>query len=269
MTTKMKTKIKTVQNVSRGDCVEETRKLKQEIDLAIADPPYNFSQPYDAYDDNKSYREYMAWTEKWLGSVVARMHRHGSLWIFVPDEWVSEVDMLCRQAFALTKQRQVIWAFTFGQRAQKNFTRSHCHLLYMTKTKTKYAFNLDAVAVPSARQLVYNDRRAVASGKPPDDTWMLLRDQLEPYMAPDRDTWLVSRICGTFKERRKHSPNQIPIPIMERIVLACSNPGDLIVDPFCGTGSSGVACKLHGRNYEGFDVSKSAVKAAKARIAAA
>jgi site-specific DNA-methyltransferase (adenine-specific) len=235
--------------------------------LAVCDPPYNFGQEYDACDDSKSYSEYVAWTREWLTLSVECLHKHGSLWVFAPDEWVSEVDMLCRRKLKLFKRRHVVWAFTFGQKAQNNFTRSHTHILYFTKAKTKFTFNGDQLKVPSARQHVYKDARAKKGGKLPDATWMLLKDQLAPYMTPDKNTWLVSRICGTFHERKNHSPNQIPVPIMERIVLACSNPGDWVLDPFAGTGASGVACKMHNRNWLGYDLSSTCVKECNRRIA--
>lgn len=254
------------QIATQADCYDSMRHLSYKPKLIIADPPYNFGQPYDAYEDNKSYAEYMDWSKAWLGASVKALDKHGALWVFAPDEWVSEIDTLCRHEFKLYKRRQVIWAFTFGQKAQRNFTRAHCHLLYFTKSKTKFTFNEDAIKVPSARQLVYKDKRATKGGKPPDSVWMLLREQLEPYMGADKDAWLVSRVCGTYKEREKHSPNQIPIEIMERIVLACSQPNDQVVDPFCGTGTSGVACAKHGRFWAGFDISKRCVVQSQRRI---
>lgn len=256
----------TTQIARKVDCVAAISALSYRPKLAVCDPPYNMGQPYDAYADNKTYASYMLWTEGWISAVTEKIDKEGSMWIFVPDEWVSEVDILCRKTFKWYKKRHVIWAFTFGQRAQRNFTRSHCHLLWFTKHRTKYTFNFKDVAVPSARQLVYNDPRADPAGKPPDATWMLLYDQLVPYMTPDKDTWLESRICGTFKERKKHSPNQIPVPLMERIVAACSNEGDKVIDPFAGTCSSGVACKLLNRNWEGFDLSATCIKEGTKRI---
>ncbi len=249
-----------------GDCVELLKLLPRPAKLICADPPYNFGMPYEAHADNKSYVEYMKWTRQWVGAAVEGLAKHGSLFIFVPEDWSSEIDMMCRHEFGLHKRRRIVWAFTFGQKAQKNFTRAHCDILYYSKTKSKFTFNTPAVAVPSARQLVYNDKRAVKGGKPPDNVWMLLREQLEPYMTPDKDVWLQSRICGTFKEREKHSPNQLPVPLMERIILACSNPGDLVVDPFAGSGSSGVAAVLHGRNWIGFDKGKTCVAQSMRRI---
>lgn len=250
-----------------GDCVKGMLDLpKRSVQLIVSDPPYNQGQPYDAYADNLSYDAYMDKTADFLLATTKVLTRHGSLWIFAPDEWVSEIDLLARRKFKYYKASHVVWAFTFGQAAQKKFTRSHCHLLWLTRSRTP-TFNEDAVRVPSARQLVYKDPRANPGGKLPDATWMLLKEQLEPYMTPDRDTWLQSRVCGTFKERSKVSPNQIPVPVMERIVRSTSNPGDLVLDPFAGTGGLAEACVRHGRGYLGFDVSKACVEATNRRIA--
>ena len=170
----------------QDDCVKALLGQKPgTAQLAIADPPYNIGAKYDAHHDKLTYAQYMTWAGQWMQAAVHALVKNGSFWVFVPDEWVSEIDLMGRNTYGLFKRRHVIWSFTFGQAAQKNFSRSHCHLLYFTKSKNKYTFNDKAVRVPSARQLVYNDSRAQNGGKQPDATWMLLRDQLEPYMTPD------------------------------------------------------------------------------------
>ncbi len=87
-------------------------------------------------------------------------------------------------------------------------------------------------------------------------------DQIEQAIPADSDTWAISRICGTYKERKAHSPNQIPIAIMERIVLSTSNSNELVLDPFMGTGSAGIACMRHNRQYLGYDISRTCVEQA-------
>jgi len=250
-----------------GDCIPEMwRHPSGFTPLVIADPPYNFGMAYDNYDDNKEPDEYMAWTSRWLEAARHALHKHGSLFLFIPDDWVSEIDVLARKKFKFYKRRHIVWTFTFGQASQKNFSKSHCHILYLTCSKTKFTFNADAIRVPSARMLVYNDSRQNPKGKLPDATWMLLKSQMEPYMTPDTDTWLDSRINGTFKERKAHSPNQIPVPIMSRIIRVASNPGDLVLDPFMGTAGCGEAAKIEKRSYLGIDVSKACVKDAQKRL---
>src|SRR4029077_13074950 len=187
-----------------------------------------------------------------------------------PDELVSEVDMYCKHHLGLYKRAQIIWYFTFGvcNSSGKNFSRSHAHILYYVKTKSRFTFNDQAIRVPSARALVYGDKRANPKGKAADNTWMLLKSEMESVFRPDQDTWLENRVCGTYKERQKDSPNQIPLPIMERLVLVASNPGDLVCDPFVGSGSSGVVSHRHGRRFVGMDISKQYLANAEKRILA-
>lgn len=249
-------KNKSTYTLCEGRCESKLPFLPTKADLLVADPPYNFGQIYDLHDDNKPFDEYMAWTKTWLAAAHAALSKQGSMWLFYPDQLVSWVDVFCQAELGLHKRSQVVWFYTFGVANQgRGFSRSHCHLLYYTKTKTKFTFNGPAVAVPSARALIYKDKRANPSGKMPDDTWLLLKSQMEECFQPDMDTWLENRVCGTYEARQKDSPNQIPVPLLERIILATSNLGDLVVDPFNGSGSTGVAALSHGRNYVGMDIS--------------
>lgn len=237
--------------------------------LMIADPPYNFGQDYDSYHDDKSSIEYLSWTQQWLAAAYDLLDPYGSLWVFIPDEWVADVEVLSRSVgpkMRFYKRRHIIWTFTFGQAMQKNFSRSHQHILYLTKAKTRFYADDSAIRVPSARQLKYNDKRARAGGKMPDATWMLLREQMEEVLTPDQDVWLESRICGTFKERAKHSPNQLPVPLLQRIVDFAAPRGSVVYDPFCGTGATGVAALRHGCYFVGSDLSKTAITRTRSRL---
>lgn len=227
--------------------------------LAVLDPPYNFGQGYLDYEDAKKPVEFMRWSNDWMAAVIDSLTDDGSLFLFCPEEWVSEFDLALRSMHRMHRRRHIIWAFTFGQAAVDNFTRSHCHILYMCKDPNNYVFNRKEVLVPSARQAVYKDPRAAAGGKSPDDVWMLFAEQLEPCMTGSKTVWLESRICGTFKERKDHSPNQLPLPMIERIVKACSNEGDLTLDPFGGTFTTGVAARKHNRKFLGIDISQECV----------
>lgn len=251
-----------------GDCVAI---IPEKLDpksahLAILDPPYNLGKNYDAYDDRKPIDECLAWFGKRLDQVRLAMHPSGTMWVFVNDGLVSEVDVLAK-FMGFHKRSRVVWYYTFGVNHAKNFTPSHTHLLRYSKSRSKFTFNPDGIRVPSSRQLKYKDKRANPKGRLPDNTWVLFPEQIPDSFDPAGDTWLASRVCGTFNEREPHSPNQIPVPIMERIVLSTSNPGDLVLDPFMGSGSAGVAAKLHGRAYVGIDVSKTCVLESEKRIA--
>jgi DNA modification methylase len=257
------------QRIHLGDCVAAlNRRAPGWAALLAADPPYNIGQGYDSYLDRKTRGEYLAWCSAWMGAAARALDAAGSLWVFCPDQWVSRLDCMAQDAFGFRKVNHVVWAFTFGQAQRRKFTPSHLHLLWLARGE-EYRFHPEAVAVPSAREAVYADPRAKAGGKMPDATWLLHRAEIAAALGPDLDVWLESRVAGTFRERRAHSPNQLPVPLLERVVRACSGPGDRCGDLFAGTGSMGVACRRLGRAFDGWDVSPAAVAAGNERIAAA
>ena len=267
-------------SVMEGDCIhsmEWLRRNKKQPQLIIADPPYNYGQDYDDHDDNMSDDTYLEFTHNWLREASRLLDPNGSMWVIIPDEYAGDVDVFCRRTLGLHQRNWVVWFYTFGQNCKAKFNRSHTHLLYYTKKpplgrklkkdeKPPFTFNREPVLVPSARSLIYKDKRAKAGGKLPDDVWMLLKHQVDEALDPVGDSWCESRVCGTFKERKSVSPNQIPVPILARIIAACSNPGDLVVDPFCGTGSTGEASVLLDRSFTGIDKSKACVETTKERI---
>lgn len=253
-----------------GDCVTllPEKVGSKQANLAVCDPPYNLGQAYANYNDNKPLGDYLAWTEEWVAAVRQALHPHGSMFVFINDHLVSELDVLIKR-MGFHKRSQIVWYYTFGQNTSGNFTPSHTQILYYTKAKTKYTWRKDdpSLRVPSQRQLVYQDKRANPLGRLPDNTWILHPSQMKAgAFDPAGDTWLASRVAGTFKEREAHSPNQLPLPIVERIIRFTSRDGDLIIDPFLGAGGTGVVCKQTGRNFVGFDVSKTCVKNSRKRI---
>lgn len=242
-----------------GDCVPLLRQQgKGSVNLVFADPPFNIGrEKYDNYDDKRPRDEYLKWSAEWIKGIHHVLHQHGSFWLAIGDGLVSELDVQAKEQ-GFHKRGHVIWLYTFGVNCARNFTRAHTHLLYYTKSKTRYVFNENdpELRVPSARQLVYNDKRAHPNGRLPDDVWVLRPQELANAFNGHSDAWLQSRICGTFKERIKGSDNQMPLPIMERIIRATSNPGDLVLDPFGGTFTTGEAAIRLGRSFLGFEISK-------------
>lgn len=171
----------------------------------------------------------------------------------------------------------VIWYYTFGVHCKSKFTRSHAHLFQFVKDPKRFTFNIDAIRVPSARQLVYGDRRAASAGRTPDDTWItppmhngfVLRPQDIPdSFAPDSDTWYFSRVAGTFKEREGWHGCQMPEQLLGRIIRACSNKDETVLDPFAGSGTTLVVAKKLGREPIGFEMSDQYAKHAQKRLSA-
>lgn len=263
-------------SMKTGDCVKlmSTNLFAGGTDLAFADPPFNIDWPgYTNYRDNLADEAYLAWCREWIDQIHRYMSDYGTFWLAIGDEFASELDIIAKRA-GFHRQSWVIWYYTFGVACPRNFARSHTHLFRYTKHKTKFTFNQDdkKLRVPSARQLVYKDSRANPKGKLPDNTWVLSPLDLENAFSPAEDTWLVSRVCGTFKEReqrgeyqKKKTVPQMPLEILNRIVIACSNPGDLVIDPFLGTGTTAEAALRLGRNFWGCDISSKDVAACRRR----
>ncbi len=264
--------------VIQGDCVATMAELPPDsVDLIFADPPYNIGFNYgDQYQDKLPYDEYVQWTHRWIDGCARLLMPSGSLYILIGDEYAAEVRLHLRQLEAageLLFRNWIIWHYTFGQRCKTKFNRSHAHLFYCVGSAAlqqrlrgtsrfvpvgdlvnnpPFTFNYDAVAVASARQTTYKDTRANPRGKLPDDTWYLRpQNASDPslgefaYFGEMEDTWYQSRLCGTFKEREQWHPCQLPEALLERVVKVSSNVGDVVFDPFVGSGTTlAVAARL-------------------------
>jgi site-specific DNA-methyltransferase (adenine-specific) len=238
-----------------GDCLRHLADLPAAcVDLAFADPPFNIGYEYDVYDDQQSRDDYLRWTEKWLRGVQRVLRPAGSIYVAIGDEYVAELKVRL-DALGLTMRNWIVWHYTFGVHCQRKFNRSHAHILYYVADPRRFVFNADAVRVPSARQTTYADRRANPAGKMPDDTWVLRPQEDERFFRPEDDTWYVPRVCGTFKERTGH-PCQMPEAVLERIIRVSSNPGDLVLDPFAGSGTTLATARRLGRRYLGIELSR-------------
>ena len=250
------------------DCLTGMRKMPSEVvDLAFADPPFNIGYAYDVYQDRQSDQEYLRWCRQWLAEIVRVLKPQGTFWLAIGDEYAAELKLIMQRELGLWCRNWVVWYYTFGMHCVRKFSRSHAHLFYMVKDKERFVFNEDAIRVPSARQLVYADRRACPKGRVPDDTWILRPQDLPDGFRPEEDTWYFPRVCGTFKERVGGHGCQMPEQLLGRIIRACSNPGDLVLDPFAGTGTTlAVAKKLH-RHFIGFELSAQYTRRIEARLA--
>jgi len=231
-----------------GDCIKlMTDGHVPPADLIFADPPFNIGYKYDVYEDRKAYQDYHTWTRNWMAACAGCLTPTGSFWVAIGDDYAAEVRLIGNE-LGLHLRNWVIWHYTFGQATQAKFARSHTHLLYFTKDPRRFTFNADAVRIPSARQTTYADKRANPKGKLPDDVWSF------------------SRVCGTFHERVKWHPCQMPEKLLARIVKVSSNSGDLVLDPFSGSGTTCVVADRLGRRYLGIDVSETYVQESQRRL---
>lgn len=266
------------------DCIQGLASLPAEsVELAFADPPFNIGYDYDVYDDERAADDYLKWSRQWMEGVARVLKPDGTFWLAIGDEYAAELKVMCTRELGLHCRSWVIWFYTFGVHCKNKFTRSHAHLFHFVKDPKKFTFNSMDVRVPSARELVYGDKRADPKGRVPDDTWLMppqlaedvamkdgfiLRPQDIPERFPaDNDVWYFPRVAGTFSERRGWHGCQMPEQLLGRIIRACSNEGDVVLDPFGGSGTTLAVAKKLKRHCIGFELSEDYARKIKERLA--
>ncbi|MDR2642153.1 MAG: site-specific DNA-methyltransferase [Planctomycetaceae bacterium] len=249
------------------DCIEGMSRIDAgTVNLVFADPPFNIGYSYDIYHDKKDYKVYLDWSQKWFDEVWRVLKSDGTFWLAIGDEFAAELKVIATREVGFICRSWVIWYYTFGVNCKRKFTRSHVHLFHFIKDKENFTFNDTTIKIPSARQIIYNDKRANPNGRLPDDTWILRPQEINNEFTPDKDTWTINRVCGTFKEREGWHNCQMPEAVLERIIKVSSNPNDKVLDPFLGSGTTVVTAKKLNRQYSGFEISKEYFELCKKRL---
>lgn len=262
-----------------GDCRDVLKALPEaqnsKIDLIFADPPFNWNRAYDQWNDALPEDQYLLFTYDWINECVKALRPGGSLWINIPDDWAAEIVCFLKgrathpmthtaykPAAHMTMQNWCIWHYRFGQNTTQRFINSKVHALWFTKEPTvtsTITWNTREILELSDRAAIYGDARTLSK-----------KDGMPAGRRVPMDVWYGQywgRVQGNSKERRNYHDNQLPEAYLERVVNACSNPGDLVLDPFLGSGTTGVLAHALGRNFVGIEFSPDNARNAAARIA--
>lgn len=241
------------------------------VSLVVTSPPYNLGKSYETRTAIEHYLETQA-------EIIAQLYRvlkdDGSIcWQvgnFVEDGEVFPLDIFYYDIFKrhnLRLRNRIVWHFEHGLHAQKRFSGRYEMLLWFTKSD-QYVFNLDAVRVPSkypGKRHYKGPNRGKPSGNPlgknPSDVWeILLREW-------DEGMWEIPNVKANHPEKTIH-PCQFPIELVERCVLALTNEGDWVFDPYAGVGSSLIAALKQGRRAMGSEKEADYITIARQRIQA-
>jgi len=226
-----------------GDAVEELSKLPEEsVDLLIADPPYNLGKDYGNNHDLMAWQEYESFTRNWLTQSVRVLKPTGSLYVFMGVRFISRLFLILEEEFSLNFNGWITWHYTQGMGRKTGFSPRHEDILYFTKTG-EFIFNLDEVRIP---QKYYRERNNMAGANP-------------------GDVWQFSHVHYSNPEREDH-PTQKPEALMERIIRASSNPGDLVIDPFVGSGTTCRVAKALGRDWIGIEINPKYIEMSQKRL---
>jgi DNA modification methylase len=247
-----------------GDCRDVLPTIpevkKSSVDLIFADPPFNWKRKYDEWHDAMPEQEYLDFTYAWLDLCVGALAPHGALWVNIPDDWAAEIVVHLKRNRGMDMVNWCIWHYRFGQNTRGRFINSKVHVLYFMKDRAHpdRRWNEDQITEPSDRATTYFDQRTFN------------KKEGEHGLRVPMDVWygkFFGRIQGNNKERRHQHDNQIPEVYLERVIRACSNEGDLVLDPFLGSGTTGVVARELNRRSIGVEFSRENAKRCVQRIA--
>lgn len=236
-----------------GDCVKLMRTLPDEsVDMIFADPPYNIGKN-KRWDVWESMDDYVQWSEQWIKEASRVLKKKGTMYVC----GFSEIIALC-QAPAMKYFRSckwTIWAYRNKANLSKDWGRSHEAILCFRKS-SKFTFNVDPVRVPyNAHTMRYPEREQGESsqyvrGREYANTWTP-----NPFGAKPRDVIDLPTTCNGMNEKTAH-PTQKPEELVRKYVLASSNEGDWVLDPFFGSGTTAVCCKELRRRFISCDINR-------------
>lgn len=211
------------------------------MDLIFADPPYNIGKKFSNFRDSwPSDTEYASWCEEWLALCFAKLKPDGSMFVMASTQSMPYLDLFIRKH--LTILSRIVWHYdSSGVQAKSKFGSMYEPILYCVKDAKAYTFNGEAIQV---------EARTGATRK--------LIDYRKPVPQPYNTTkipgnvWYYPRVRYRMEEYEEH-PSQKPEALLERIILATTNEGDNVLDPFSGTFTTSAVAKRLGRQSTGIE----------------
>lgn len=242
-----------VEGVFVGDAIEFLRSVRN-ANLIVADPPYNKGKNFGNNRDRRS--DYEDWTAAWLDAAKIAIAPDGSLYVCAPWEHSGLMQRLIGERFTI--RNRITWKRDKGRGARANW-KNNLEDIWFATAGEPYTFNLEAVKVRKKVIAPYRD----GEGRPKD--WVQSVEGRHRMTHPS-NIW--TDLCVPFWSMPENTPHptQKPERLVERILLASSGTGDLVVDPFVGSGTTAVVAKKLGRRFAGVDLNPEYVRLAMKRL---
>lgn len=241
-----------------GDCLTLLKEMPDDfVQLVVTSPPYNLGKPYES---RLEIEDYLAQQQQVIEESVRVLKPQGSIcWQvgnYVDEGEIIPLDIVLYPLFAalgLQLRNRIVWHFGHGLHASKRFSGRYEVILWFTKTED-YVFNLDAVRVPQKypqKKYFKGPKKGELSGN--------------PLGKNPGDVWEIPNVKANHVEKTLH-PCQFPVELIERLVLALTNAGDWVFDPFMGVGTTAIAALMHQRRAIGAEIMPEYVGIAKERL---
>ncbi len=226
-----------------GDALKLFKEIESEsIDVIIADPPYNLGKDYGNNHDSKAFEDYLQFTRCWLAEAKRILKPAGTIYVFMGVRFISYLYDILDRELQMFFNSWIVWNYTQGLGKTKGFSPRHDDILMFTKSE-KFIFNLDDVRIPQKYYRARNNMRGANPG----------------------DVWKFSHVHYCNVNRQNH-PTQKPEGLIERMVLASSNEGGAVLDPFSGSGTTLRVCQQVKRKAIGFELNPDYAGMARARL---
>jgi site-specific DNA-methyltransferase (adenine-specific) len=232
-----------------GDALVALKTLPDNsVDLIFADPPYNIGKNFNGKIEKwNSEDSYLAWCYEWLDLCIQKLKPNGSLYVMTATQFMPYFDIYLRNK--LTILSRIVWSYdSSGVQAKKYYGSMYEPILFCVKDKNNYTFNTNDILVEAktgAKRKLIDYRKAVPT---------VYNSEKVPG-----NVWDFSRVRYRMEEYENH-PTQKPIALLERIIKASSNEGDLVLDPFSGTFTTCFVAKTLNRNSIGIELQDEYVK---------
>ena len=226
--------------IVNADCIEGMKSLPENsVDLVITDPPFGIdfkadranynrksSRVLEGYNEVKP-KDYLSFSVGWMAEAHRLLKDTGSCFIFSGWNYLKDI-LIAADEVGFTTVNHIIWKYQFGVATKRKFVSSHYHLLFLCKDDKKRKFYLDS-------------RYSAGS----------IKGLGSPRYRDMEDVWVINREYWTGEIK---TPTKLPFELVDKILSYASQEGDVVLDPFLGSGQVAVISKLSGRHYIGFEV---------------
>ncbi|MDX9883589.1 MAG: adenine-specific DNA-methyltransferase [Prolixibacteraceae bacterium] len=242
--------------IYQGDALEI---LKNEIkdssiDLIFVDPPYNIGKDFNGLKDKWATDElYLEWCYKWLSLCLKKLKPDGSFYVMTSTQFIPYFDIFLRDRIEILSR--IVWAYdSSGVQAKRFYGSMYEPILFCVKDKNNYTFNSEEILVEAKTGA---KRKLIDYRKNPPQPY---KNEKVPG-----NVWEFPRVRYRMPEYEDH-PTQKPIALLERIIKASSNPGDIVLDPFSGTFTTSYVAKKLNRKSIGIEINEEFTKIGLRRV---
>ncbi|PKQ70249.1 DNA-methyltransferase [Raineya orbicola] len=231
---------KFLNKIHQGDCLEWLKQIPDNaVDMTFADPPFNLKKEYNSYKDSLNLQEYLEWCELWITEMVRITKPTGSIFVHNIPKWLTYFAGILNKIADF--KHWIAWdapTAPMGKTLQPN----HYGILFYAKNAKQLKFY--EVRYPHKR-----DRKTTYLSK----DYGGKKAGLHPFGSLVSDIWTDIHRVKHNKYRDQH-PCQLPVHLLERLILMTTDENDIVLDPFCGTGTTAIAAKRLGRQFIGFEL---------------